>query len=210
MVTPATTLRVSAHSQSLAERHDRCMFIFRRRNRRTLVTEIAVLAAVCLFFVAGVFVESRRSANRAPISSSETSAAATSSSTAVADTTPTVTAAATAEPTPAETSEQAIVQTETPVVPAGTPNPGAVGQVVFIDLQGIENESVIEDSSVTISGLTTPDALLSINGQPVAVDLDGSFTADLQLDPGPNFVEIVSSNLRGEETSRVLSVVSVQ
>ena len=77
-------------------------------------------------------------------------------------------------------------------------------------LSGIENESVVNTSEVTITGSTTPDALLSVNGEPVEVQLDGTFSIDLTLDPGPNFVEIVSSNLRGQETSRVISVVSIQ
>jgi len=186
------------------------MLKIRRRSRRTLGTEIAVVVAVCLFFVAGIMVESQRNTNRERVAAPNADEIASSASGLNADSTATAAPETASEPSPAPTSEPAVTSTRTAVVAARTPNPGAVGQTVFIDLQGIENESVIEDSAVTVSGITTPDALLSINGQPVEVNLDGSFTADLQLDPGPNFVEIVSSNLRGEETSRVLSVVSVQ
>ncbi|MDA0677559.1 MAG: hypothetical protein O2788_06085, partial [Chloroflexi bacterium] len=103
----------------------------------------------------------------------------------------------------------AVEPTAVPVLP-GTPNPEAVGKAVFLDVQGIENESVVLTSNVTVTGFTTPDALLSVNGQAVPVQLDGSFTVDVNLEPGPNFVEFVSSNLRGQESSRVISVVSIQ
>ena len=93
---------------------------------------------------------------------------------------------------------------------AGTPDPEAVGQQVFLELAGIENESVIEASVVTVSGTTTPDALLSINGEVIPVELDGTFSIELTLEPGPNFIEFVASNLRGQEASRVISVVSIQ
>ena len=96
------------------------------------------------------------------------------------------------------------------VISAGTPNPEAVGEQVFIDLEGIENESIVEGSQVAFTGTTTPDALVSVNGESIAVDLDGTFSVELSLEPGPNFIEIVSSNLRGQETSRVISVVSIQ
>lgn len=187
------------------------MDLFRRMKSRRSATDLAIIAAVLLFFVAGVFFEARRSDGRfnqiAPSVGAETALTSSAQSnsetqsepedaqdTAAADPTPTQ-APTTAEPSP---------------VPAGEPDPETVGQRVFLDLSGIENESVIEASEVTIVGTTTPDALLSINGQAVEVELNGSFSIDLVLDPGPNFVEIVSSNLRGQETSRVISVVSVQ
>ena len=165
-------------------------------SKRFLV-DIGIVAAVVTFFVAGVFFESRRSGGNDATDTGTLNAAATSTAAAVA-------ASSTAGPTSA--GQQA---TGGPVQP-GELNPEAVGQPVFIQLEGIEDESVVEAASVSINGFTTPDALLSVNGEAMPVDLDGSFSVDVALEPGPNFVEFVASNLQGQQTSRVLSIVSVQ
>ena len=172
------------------------------RSRKAAV-DLAIVALVGLFFVAGVFFESKRSGGQLPSISRDVDAAAVGTSTPGTNDNSDSSAAAGATSTPS------VEPTSIPVL-QGTPNPEAVGQRVFLDLNGIENESVVEASEVTIFGSTTPDALLSVNGQSVPVELDGSFTIDLELEPGPNFVEFVSSNLRGEEANRVISVVSIQ
>lgn len=181
---------------------------YHKLNSRKAAIDLGIVAAVALFFVAGVFFESKRSGGRfeqiAPSVGAET--APTTPDESDSQTQPEPENVVAADPTP--TSVPA--SSETSPVLAGTPDPEAVGQRVFLDLTGIENESVVEASEVTIVGATTPDALVSINGQSVEVELNGSFSVDLALDPGPNFIEIVSSNLRGQETSRVISVVSIQ
>ena len=179
-----------------------------RIKRRTAALDVGIVLAVAVFFVAGVFFESRRSRGELPVVAPNAEAAATSTPTG-GTSDGSEAAESTQSPQSTATAPQS---TPTPgaVIPAGTPNPEAVGSQVFIELSGIENESVIEGSSVSFTGTTTPDALVSVNGQSTEVDLGGNFTVDLSLDPGPNFIEIVSSNLRGQATSRVLSVVSIQ
>jgi hypothetical protein len=169
------------------------------------VSDVGIIVAVGLFFVAGIFVESRRSSGKLPDVISDAGAVSVPSgdSDSDAETTAQATAVAVA------TATVSIQPTPVPALP-GTPNPEAVGQRVFLNVSGIENESVVDAANVTIIGSTTPDALLSINGQSVEVELDGSFTIDIDLEPGPNFIEMVSSNLQGQEASRVFSVVSVQ
>ena len=177
-------------------------------NYRKIAWDFGIAAVVVLFFVAGVFFESRRSDSRVPKLAGNVGAETvpTPSPTRQAlDAASTATPAAVTQPT----ATAVVESTAVPVLP-GTPNPEAVGKAVFLDVQGIENESVVLTSSVTVTGFTTPDALLSVNGQAVPVQLDGSFTVDVNLEPGPNFVEFVSSNLRGQESSRLISVVSIQ
>ena len=181
----------------------------RSLNHRKIAIDFGIAVAVVLFFVAGVFFESRRSHDRLPRLAGEVGAEAVSTPAATqqaSDAQATATPVLAAQPT---ATTVAVEPTAVPVLP-GTPNPEAVGKAVFLDVQGIENESVVLTSNVTVTGFTTPDALLSVNGQAVPVQLDGSFTVDVNLEPGPNFVEFVSSNLRGQESSRVISVVSIQ
>lgn len=180
------------------------------RSKKAAI-DLGIIVGVGLFFVAGVFFEAQRSSGRLPKITRDAGAISAPIPTANAGAgnvddaglteNATAVAASTATPAPESTPEP---------VPLGTPNPGAVGQQVFLELRGIENESVVETSTVMVTGITTPDALLSVNGQAIAVELDGSFSVELQLEEGPNFVEFVSSNLRGQETNRVISVVSVQ
>ena len=174
-------------------------------------TDLGIIVGVGLFFVAGVFFEAQRSAGRLPEITRDAGAISAPVPTAStgSDNVDDAVLAEEATAVAVSTSTPAPERTPDPV-PIGTPNPGAVGQQVFLELRGIENESVVDASTVTITGVTTPDALLSVNGQAIAVELDGSFSVDVQLEQGPNFVEFVSSNLRGQETSRVISVVSIQ
>ncbi len=183
---------------------------FRKLKKRTVATDIAILGAVLVIFVAGVFFESRRSGREAPQVAPGVGAVTFPTPGEQSEAADTDDPESTAISEPTSTSEPEPTATPTIVVPAGTPDPESVGKTVFLNVDGIENESVVEGADVTLTGTTTPDALLSVNGETVEVDLNGTFVFELELEPGPNFVEIVSSNLRGQETTRVISVVSIQ
>ena len=181
------------------------MSFFGNLNRRTIVMDLAIVAAVAAFIVVGIYVESRRSGDGSSNIADGVGASTAPTATAVPG-------ASSNDPQATATSAPASTPVAQPTVPvaAGTPDPGAVGQDIFLNLSGIENESEIEASSVVVTGETTPDALVSVNGEPITVELDGTFSINIELEEGPNFIEFVSSNLRGQETSRVISVVSIQ
>ena len=48
---------------------------------------------------------------------------------------------------------------------------------------------------------------MSINGEAVAVDIDGTFSAQSALDEGPNSIEVVASNLQGDQESVILALI---
>lgn len=62
---------------------------------------------------------------------------------------------------------------------------------------------------VPVSGFTMPNATVTVNGVLVDVDSDGAFTTTAILEEGPNLLEIIASNLAGEERSAVLSVIYI-
>ncbi len=137
--------------------------------------------------------------------------------TTVAIPTSIATAAPVPIPTPARPAATATpTATSTPVA-APSPTPTAavinVGEIqrfgLFLEIEGLSEESVVRGDSVVARGRTSPDALVSINGVIVPVDVDGAFEAMLALDPGPNLIEVVASDLDGNETSQVLAVVSL-
>lgn len=60
-----------------------------------------------------------------------------------------------------------------------------------------------------LRGLTSPDAIVSVNGVIVAVQPDGSFELTLVLDLGPNLVDIVASDLDGNSVNSSLAIISI-
>jgi uncharacterized protein YfaP (DUF2135 family) len=66
---------------------------------------------------------------------------------------------------------------------------------------------VVQESLVLIRGRTVPDAVVSVNGQPVDVDASGNFSATVSLEKGPNSIEVIASDFRGNHQSRVISLV---
>ena len=70
-----------------------------------------------------------------------------------------------------------------------------------------ENESIVSASSLPISGRTGPNAILSINGRSVLVDRFGYFSSTVQLDEGPNIIDVVATNDDGRTLSTVLAVI---
>lgn len=118
-------------------------------------------------------------------------------------------------PIPAPTSTTApALPTATPVSSAPQPTPIAIGDSptligLFLELQGLGENTVVRGNAIVASGLTSPDAVLSINGVIIPINDDGSFEVTLALTEGPNLLEIVSSDLFGNQESRVLWVVAL-
>jgi transcriptional regulator with XRE-family HTH domain len=53
-----------------------------------------------------------------------------------------------------------------------------------------EDQSLTRDAVVTVSGLVDGEATVYINGQPVVVDSDATFSADIDLQAGLNVISI--------------------
>jgi hypothetical protein len=98
--------------------------------------------------------------------------------------------------------------------PAATASPLPVSTVdnydLSLQLEGVGDENVVYGSIMVIKGRTLPDAILSINGVIVEVDADGRFEREIRLDPGASVIEVVASDLAGNQISAILSVVSFQ
>jgi cytoskeletal protein RodZ len=56
------------------------------------------------------------------------------------------------------------------------------------------NNSVVEDSKVTVSGQTRSNSMVFINGQQTFVDMDGKFTDEIGLSQGVNTISVKSIN----------------
>ena len=69
------------------------------------------------------------------------------------------------------------------------------------------HESIVSDENIRISGRTGPEAVVSVNGALQSVDLMGSFSTPVVLEPGPNLFDVVATNVDGRVTSSVVAVI---
>ena len=114
--------------------------------------------------------------------------------------TPTPISVSTPVPTIAPT-----VETETRI--GSTPNSGTFN--LSLDFEGIGNESVVRSDRVLLHGVTSADATVSVNGVILEVQSDGTFELTLPLEPGPNIVDIVASDLEGNSINSSLAIISI-
>jgi|TARA_Y100001949_G_scaffold166204_1_gene162633 hypothetical protein len=78
-----------------------------------------------------------------------------------------------------------------------------------LDFEGIGNESVVRSDRVLLHGVTSADATVSVNGVILEVQSDGTFELTLPLEPGPNIVDIVASDLEGNSINSSLAIISI-
>ncbi len=96
--------------------------------------------------------------------------------------------------------------------PGPTPTPAVAGEIpagLFLKITNLPKESVVRTGTISVSGLTTPDALVSVNGVLVDVDGDGAFMATVSLQQEPNLIEIVASDFQGNKVSAVLTIIYI-
>ncbi|MFC2027920.1 DUF4382 domain-containing protein [Chloroflexota bacterium] len=78
----------------------------------------------------------------------------------------------------------------------------------FLEIVSPESSEVIVDiGSITISGNTTADAVVSVNDSFVEVDLEGAFETIIQLEDGVNLIEVVASLASGEQFDQVIAII---
>ncbi len=89
--------------------------------------------------------------------------------------------------------------TQTPPLPAA--------EALSLAITKPADEAVVEVSRITVSGKTLADAVVSINGAIADVDYQGIFTGEINLDAGPNIIEVVASDFYGNEKVAILTVI---
>ena len=70
-----------------------------------------------------------------------------------------------------------------------------------------KDQSIVSEESIRISGRTGPDAIASVNGVSVSVDQLGFFFAVVDMEPGPNIIEVVATNNDGTVLSTVIALI---
>ena len=86
-------------------------------------------------------------------------------------------------------------------------SPAAIEEHFFLEIVSPEGDTIFVESPTTvISGLTSVDAVVSVNDDLVDVNESGQFEALVELEEGPNIIEIVASVAGGEEEFVILTV----
>ncbi|GAJ17309.1 unnamed protein product, partial [marine sediment metagenome] len=71
------------------------------------------------------------------------------------------------------------------------------------------DESIINADKVEVIGITTPGAVVSVNGELAEVDEEGNFAMMVVLEEGPNIIEVIASDLEGNQESHTLVIIYV-
>jgi hypothetical protein len=77
-----------------------------------------------------------------------------------------------------------------------------------LNITGPVDESVTRSNPVTVSGNTEAGADVTINGLSVAAE-NGHFITMVELEPGPNMIDISAKDASGKQASKYLTVVYV-
>lgn len=179
--------------------------IFRLSSLRSSASAKSVVFVALLLVLASGCVESR--ARYTPVPATSTP-----------EPTATPVPAATATPVPPSPTP-----VPTPVPPTPTPTVVAVEVIdstveptassstfnLALDFEGIGDESIVYSDTVLLRGVTSADAIVSVNDVIVEVQADGTFELTLVLSPGGNFVDVVASNLDGSQINSSLAIISI-
>lgn len=72
-------------------------------------------------------------------------------------------------------------------------------------------DRTVDSQSITVAGVTSPDATVSVNGNLVIPGIDGSFSIGLLITPeeNPMLIEVIATSVAGEQQSVVRTVIFV-
>lgn len=116
--------------------------------------------------------------------------------------TPTAPPALTPTPPPAPTPPPPPVITLPPA-----PSMEAQTEGLLLQVDSPLGDDVVSNNLLQVSGRASPGASVSINGRMANRGDGGTFTIDINLNEGPNLVEVIASGLAGNQREAVFLVV---
>jgi len=123
-------------------------------------------------------------------------------STPIPTPTPTPPTVPTRAPTPTTTPRLTGTPTATP-----TQEPPTQSQELLLELLAPQENIVVHSSRLAVRGFTSPDATVSVNGQLATPRTNGYFEVSLLLKEGPNLIEVIASDLGGNQEYVVITVI---
>ena len=71
-----------------------------------------------------------------------------------------------------------------------------------------QDQSVVRSNPVTVSGSVPEGIQVMVNGSSVTME-NSRFSATVNLEAGPNMIEVLARDSRGRETARYINIVYV-
>ena len=78
---------------------------------------------------------------------------------------------------------------------------------LFLIVTEPQDQSIVSQNPLRLSGRTSPDAVVSVNGVSVSIDQLGIFTTNITLESGPNIIDVVATDTKGGVQSAVIAVI---
>ena len=103
---------------------------------------------------------------------------------------------------PNTSSSTQVSQTTQPVTTTSPVTPG----VLFLELTSPADKSIVTGAEITVNGQSLPTAIVSVNGNLVKINPDGTFSIKVPLELGPNAIQILASEIGGGEVGKVIAV----
>ena len=126
---------------------------------------------------------------------------------------PTVIPAVVATPIPSPTATTPPITPPSATEPASTPGPSPVPQTAALQLEVTfpPEDMVVDKDVITVTGISSPDGTVSINGRLAIPDAEGHFSLELIIfpDDNPLAIEVIATSIAGEELSLVRTVIFV-
>jgi Glucodextranase, domain B len=112
-------------------------------------------------------------------------------------------------PTLIPTPTVALMLTPT-VAPSFTPAPTST-MALFLEITQPVDGAQVSTSAVLVTGKTIKDAVVSASADDVVeianVDQNGNFSVTVNLEEGPNIIEVIASDQQGNEKSSNIAVI---
>lgn len=96
---------------------------------------------------------------------------------------------------------------KTSAAPTTAPTTAPTEAELFLEVTSPVNESVLNSQQTEVTGKTLSTAIVSVNNDLITVKSDGTFSAKVTLQQGSNLIEVVASDVGGNETSQMIMVV---
>ena len=128
---------------------------------------------------------------------------------------PTFAPPATDAPTPTSAPPPTTAPTQVPtaaptVTPVPSPTLVATDTEFFLQLIEPQGEEIItEEPTISVAGRTRVDAVVTVNDTLTEPDIDGLFSSIVELEEGPNIIEVIASVASGEQEELILAVIYI-
>ncbi|MBN1450001.1 MAG: hypothetical protein JW963_03225 [Anaerolineales bacterium] len=96
--------------------------------------------------------------------------------------------------------------------PTAQPDQDSVGSsptasaTLFLTIRQPLDESVVNTPQVELIGAAPPDTVVTVNDEILIVGPEQEFKLSIPLEEGPNLIEIVASDINGNEIDQLLTV----